>query len=98
MEFLEWHLCQQNEVSETLHKESMKQLDLDLAREDLLACEATVTHTQAVQKIVIENEKEWFVRLDETQSDNEKDVQHEDNPQEASSFHVMPNMYLRVVL
>ena len=76
----------------------MQQLDLELAAEELLACEAMVTHTQVVQKIEIDNEKEWHMRLHKFERDNEKDVQHEDNPQEASSFHVMPNLYLRVVV
>ena len=51
MEFLEWDLSQQIEWSETLHKEAMKKLDLELAQEELLACRATVTHTQAIQKL-----------------------------------------------
>jgi len=98
MEFLEWDLSQQNEVSETLHKEAIKKLDLDLAQEELLACQATVTHAQAIHKIAEEHEKEWYMRQDEIPSDNEKQIQREDNPQEASSLYVMPNMYLRVVL
>ena len=94
MEFLEWDLSQQNEGSETLHKEAIKKLDLELAQEELLACRATVTHTQAIQKIEEEHEKEWYMRQDGIPSDNETQIQRE----EASSLYVMPNMYLRVVL
>ena len=94
MEFLEWDLSQQNEGSETLHKEAIKKLDLELAQEELLACRATVTHTQAIQKIEEEHEKEWYMRQDGIPSDSETQIQRE----EASSFYVMPNMYLRVVL
>jgi hypothetical protein len=82
----------------TEHTETMKQLDLELAKLDLEACEATVTHAQEVEKIVIDQEQEWYLILDKYLSTNWMMVFDLDNPQEASSFHVMPNLYLRVLV
>jgi hypothetical protein len=82
----------------TEHTETMKQLDLELAKLDLEACEATVTHAQEVEKIVIDQEQEWYLILDKFESTNWMMVFDLDNPQEASSFHVMPNLYLRVLV
>mgnify|MGYP001269122663 CR=1 FL=1 len=36
----------------TEHTETMKRLDLELAKQGLEACEATVTHAQEVEKIM----------------------------------------------
>jgi hypothetical protein len=82
----------------TEHTETMKRLDLELAKQDLEACEATVTHAQEVEKIVIDQEQEWYLILDKYLSTNWMMVFDLDNPQEASSFHVMPNLYLRVLV
>lgn len=82
----------------TEHTETMKRLDLELAKLDLEACEATVTHAQEVEKIVIDQEQEWYLILDKYINTNWMMVFDLDNPQEASSFHVMPNLYLRVLV
>ena len=81
----------------TEHTETMKRLDLELAKQDLEACEATVTHAQEVEKIVSDQEQEWYLILDRYKSTNWM-MCDLDNPQEASSFHVMPNLYLRVLV
>ena len=81
----------------TEHTETMKRLDLELAKQDLEACEATVTHAQEVEKIVSDQEQEWYLILDKFESTNWM-MCDLDNPQEASSFHVMPNLYLRVLV
>ena len=81
----------------TEHTETMKRLDLELAKQGLEACEATVTHAQEVEKIVSDQEQEWYLILDKFASTNWM-MCDLDNPQEASSFHVMPNLYLRVLV
>ena len=92
IKLLEWELAQNEEVSVNTHNETMKQLDLELAKEDLSSCQATVRYAEWVKQATIDHEQQWQARLHTLQSDQS------DNTQEANSFHVMPNLYLRVVV
>ena len=84
-QFVEWDLKQKMEVFDEEHREKMEHMDMELAAEEENAERATQEWKQWNEQRDRHDEAEWYERA------NRFDA--EDNAQEASSFHVMPNLY-----